>query len=486
MGQAEGEDWETVIGLETHVQLNTRSKLFSGAPTAFGAEPNTQACAIDLGMPGVLPVPNREAFRKAAAFGFAVGARVNRRSMFDRKNYFYPDLPKGYQITQLHEPIVEQGLVDIVTAQGRRTIRIQRAHLEEDAGKSLHQDIPGMSSIDLNRAGMPLIEIVTEPDMRSAEEAVAYARLIHQLVCYLDISDGDLSRGAFRCDANVSVRPSGQQELGTRTEIKNLNSFRFLRQAINHEVSRQIDLLRSGGKVMQETRLYDPDRDETRSMRSKEAVRDYRYFPEPDLLPVTLSEGFLSEVRACLPELPADRRRRFVERLALSQQDAEVLTASRRLADYFETVHCVCGDARLAANWTRVELLGALNREDLPISMSPVKAQDLGGLLLRIADQTISGKLAKQVFEAMWSTGKPADAVIDQTGIRQESDIEALGRLIESVLAANPEQVAQYLSGKTRVLGFLIGQVMKETRGQANPRLVNQLMDEVLARRSQA
>lgn len=471
--------WETVIGLEIHVQLSTRSKLFSGAATAFGGAPNTQASAVDLGLPGVLPVANLEAFRKAAAFGFAVGAKVNQRSVFDRKNYFYPDLPKGYQITQLHEPIVENGQVEINTDAGTKSIRILRAHLEEDAGKSLHQDIPGMSGIDLNRAGTPLIEIVTEPDLRSADEAVACARLIHQLVCWLDISDGDLSQGSFRCDVNISMRPFGAP-LGTRTEIKNVNSFRFLRQAANHEADRQLDLLRRGEKILQETRLYDPDKDETRSMRGKETAMDYRYFPEPDLLPVELSEDFLAAVKAGLPELPAARRQRFMAELGLPEADAEALTASRRLADCFETVHSACGDAKLAANWTRVELLGALNREDKPITEAPIQPEQLGGLLKLVLDQTISSKQAKQVFETMWATGDSAESIVDREGLRQESDSDTLRQLVKSVLTENPNQVEQYLSGKTKVMGFLIGQVMKKTKGQANPKLANQLMSEEL------
>ena len=475
-------DWETVIGLEIHAQLATRSKIFSGSSTAYGAAPNAQANLVDLGYPGVLPVLNAEALRMAVRFGLAIGARVARRSVFARKNYFYPDLPKGYQISQYERPVIEQGALDIVLEDGeRKRIGITRAHLEEDAGKSLHEDFHGLSGIDLNRAGTPLLEIVSEPDLRSAREAVAYMKKVHTLVRYLGICDGNMQEGSFRCDANVSVRPRGQQKFGTRAEIKNLNSFRFVERAINFEVERQIELLESGGTVVQETRLYDPDRGETRSMRSKEEANDYRYFPDPDLLPVAIDEALVEELRESLPELPDAKAGRFSRDYGLSEYDAGVLTASRELADYYESVvRALGGEPKLAANWVMGELAGALNRDNLDIPSSRVDAGRLAGLLLRIADQTISGKIAKEVFELMWQEGLEADAVIDARGLRQITDTSAIEKVIEAVMARNPKQLDDYRAGKDKLFGFFVGQVMKETQGKANPAQVNELLKRKL------
>lgn len=472
--------WETVIGLEIHAQLATRSKIFSGASTAFGAAPNTQACTIDLGMPGVLPVLNQEAVRMAVTFGVAINAEIAPRSVFARKNYFYPDLPKGYQISQFELPIVGRGNVEIELDDGTlKPVGVTRAHLEEDAGKSLHEDFHGMTGVDLNRAGTPLLEIVSEPDMRSAREAVAYAKKIHQIVQYLGICDGNMQEGSFRCDANVSVRPKGGP-LGTRAELKNLNSFRFLERAINIEVERQIDLIEAGGVVVQETRLYDADRDETRSMRSKEEANDYRYFPDPDLLPVELEEGLIDTVRAAMPELPDARRLRFEQAYALSPYDASVLTASKGLADYFEQVAKVAGDAKLAANWVMGELSGALNKAGMSLDASPVSAQALGGMLQRIVDNTISGKIAKQVFEAMWAGEGSAEQIIEARGLRQITDSGAIEAVVDGVLEANPEQVTNYRNAdakkRPKMLGFFVGQVMKQSKGKANPQQVNELL----------
>lgn len=472
--------WETVIGLEIHAQLATRSKIFSAASTAFGAAPNSQACNIDLGMPGVLPVLNREAVRMAITFGVAIQAEIAPRSVFARKNYFYPDLPKGYQISQFELPIVGTGSVEIELDDGTlKPVGVTRAHLEEDAGKSLHEDFHGMTGVDLNRAGTPLLEIVSEPDMRSAKEAVAYAKKIHQIVQYLGICDGNMQEGSFRCDANVSVRPKGGP-LGTRAELKNLNSFRFLERAINIEVERQIDLIEAGGEVVQETRLYDADKDETRSMRSKEEANDYRYFPDPDLLPVELDPDLIETVRAGMPELPDAKRRRFAEAYGLSSYDASVLTASKGLADYFEQVVGVAGDAKLAANWVMGELSGALNKAGLSLEASPVSAAELGGMLLRIVDRTISGKIAKQVFEAMWEGEGSADQVIEARGLKQITDSGAIEAVVDGVLAANPEQVTNYRNAdekkRPKMLGFFVGQVMKQSKGKANPQQVNELL----------
>ncbi|TVT59503.1 MAG: Asp-tRNA(Asn)/Glu-tRNA(Gln) amidotransferase subunit GatB [Sedimenticola thiotaurini] len=472
--------WETVIGLEIHAQLATKSKIFSGASTAFGAAPNTQACNVDLGMPGVLPVLNKEAVRMAVTFGVAIDAEIGQRSVFARKNYFYPDLPKGYQISQFELPIVGKGEVDIELDDGFcKPVGVTRAHLEEDAGKSLHEDFHGMTGVDLNRAGTPLLEIVSEPDMRSAKEAVAYAKKIHQIVQYLGICDGNMQEGSFRCDANVSVRPLGGP-LGTRAELKNLNSFRFLERAINIEVERQIDLIEAGGAVVQETRLYDADKDETRSMRSKEEANDYRYFPDPDLLPVELDADLIETIRSAMPELPDAKRLRFAEVYGLSEYDAAVLTASKDLAEYFEQVAKVAGDAKLAANWVMGELSGSLNKAGLDLSESPLSAETLGGMLLRIVDKTISGKIAKQVFEAMWAGEGEADQIIEAKGLKQITDTGAIEAVVDGVLEANPEQVANYRSAdekkRPKMLGFFVGQVMKQSKGKANPQQVNELL----------
>jgi aspartyl-tRNA(Asn)/glutamyl-tRNA(Gln) amidotransferase subunit B len=475
-------EWETVIGLEVHTQLATVSKIFSGASTTYGAEPNTQACAVDLGLPGVLPVLNAEVVRLAVKFGLATHSTVASRSVFDRKNYFYPDLPKGYQISQLALPIVHGGYLDIDLDEGvSKRIGITRAHLEEDAGKSLHENFQGMTGIDLNRAGTPLLEIVSEPELRSAKEAVAYMRKLHALVRYLGISDGNMQEGSFRCDANVSVRPVGQAEFGTRAEIKNINSFRFVEQAINFEVERQRLLLEAGGTVVQETRLFDPDRHETRPMRSKEEANDYRYFPDPDLLPVALDDDFIEAVRKTLPELPDDRKARFVSEHGLSEYDAGVLTASRELADYFEAVVAAAGgQGKLSANWVMGELSAALNRSDCDITDSPVTASALAAMLKRIEDGTISGKIAKQVFEAMWEGGGSADEIIEQQGLKQISDASAIEGIIRDVLDNNPKQLEQYRGGQEKLFGFFVGQVMKATQGKANPKQVNELLRKLL------
>ena len=473
--------WETVIGLEIHAQLATQSKIFSGASTAYGASPNTQACAVDLGLPGVLPVLNEEAVRMAVKFGLAISADIAPYSVFSRKNYFYPDLPKGYQISQFDLPIVGKGQLTIETDAGEKVVGVTRAHLEEDAGKSLHEDFHGMTGIDLNRAGTPLLEIVSEPDMRSAAEAVAYMKKMHALVRYLEICDGNMQEGSFRCDANVSVRPVGQTEFGTRAEIKNLNSFRFIERAIEFEVERQIDLIESGQQVVQETRLYDSDRDETRSMRSKEEANDYRYFPEPDLLPVEITTELLDAMRAELPELPDAKKTRFQSDYGLSTYDAGVLTASRELAEYFEqALAASAGDAKLCANWVMGELSAALNQDGLSVPDCPIDSTRFGGLLSRISDQTISGKIAKQVFELMWRSEDTADQVIEAKGLKQISDTDALEKIIDEILANSPAQVEQYRNGNEKIIGFFVGQVMKQTQGKANPQQVNQLLREKL------
>jgi aspartyl-tRNA(Asn)/glutamyl-tRNA(Gln) amidotransferase subunit B len=477
--------WETVIGLEVHLQLATQSKIFSGSPTAFGAEPNTQASAVDLAMPGMLPVLNAQAVKYAVMFGLGIGAEIGMRSVFDRKNYFYPDLPKGYQISQFSDPIVGRGRFEIQLEDGStRQIGITRAHLEEDAGKSLHEDFHGMSGIDLNRAGTPLLEIVSEPDIRSAEEAVAYLKGLHSLVTYLGISDGNMAEGSMRCDINISLRPAGEEAFGTRAEIKNVNSFRFVERAIRHEVERQMDILEDGGRVVQETRLYDADRDETRPMRSKEVANDYRYFPEPDLLPVVIDDAYVADIREALPELPTAKRHRFMHQYALSAYDAGVLSASRALADYYEAVVVSCRDPKIAANWVQVELLGQLNRAELGIDASPVSAEQLGGLIGRILDNSISGKIAKQVFEAMWQGEGSADAIIEARGLRQVSDSGELEAMVDQVIAANEAQVEQYLAAddakRKKLVGFFVGQVMKLSKGQANPQMVNELLAKKL------
>jgi len=475
--------WETVIGLEIHAQLATRSKIFSGSATAYGAPPNEQADLVDLGYPGTLPVLNAEAVRMAVKFGLAIGATVAPTSVFARKNYFYPDLPKGYQISQYELPIVARGALEIVLDDGsRKRVGITRAHLEEDAGKSLHEGLGSLTGIDLNRAGTPLIEIVSEPDLRSAKEAVAYLKKVHTLVRYLEICDGNMQEGSFRCDANVSVRRRGTERLGTRAEIKNLNSFRFVEKAIHYEVDRQIDLLEGGGKVVQETRLYDPDKGETRSMRSKEEANDYRYFPDPDLLPVALSSALIEQVRKSLPELPDEKAARLSSQYGLSAYDAGVLSASRELADFYEAV--VRGapkDPKLAANWVMGELAAALNRDSLEISASRLTAAQLAGLLQRLLDATVSGKIAKEVFEGMWSSGRDADAIIEERGLKQITDSGAIERAIDAVMAANPGQLAEYRSGKDKLFGFFVGQVMKATQGKANPAQLNELLKRKLA-----
>ena len=475
-------EWETVIGLEIHAQLSTVSKIFSGASTAFGADPNTQACAVDLGMPGVLPVLNHEAVNMAIRFGVAIDAEIDHRSVFARKNYFYPDLPKGYQISQFELPIVGKGRISISPAEGvHREVGITRAHLEEDAGKSLHDQFPDQTGIDLNRAGTPLLEIVSDPDMRSAKEAVAYARKIHSLVRYLEICDGNMQEGSFRCDANVSMRRSGDDKLGTRAELKNINSFRFLERAINYEVERQIELLEDGGRVVQETRLYDSELDETRSMRSKEEANDYRYFPDPDLLPVVISDEDIARIRSELPELPEQKKQRYIDDLDLSDYNAELLTANRDTALYFESAldQAVAPSSQLV-NWILGDLAGALNKAGMEISDSPITPEMLSLLVARIADDTISGKIAKQVFEAMWQGEGSADDIIEARGLKQITDSTAIEGLIDEVIAANPEQVEQFRSGKEKVLGFFVGQVMQQSRGKANPGQVNAILRDKL------
>jgi aspartyl-tRNA(Asn)/glutamyl-tRNA(Gln) amidotransferase subunit B len=476
--------WEVVIGLEIHAQLATRSKIFSGSATAYGAPPNTQADLVDLAYPGVLPVLNAEALRMAVKFGLAIGAQIAPRSIFARKNYFYPDLPKGYQISQYERPVVGKGAITIMLDDGAvKTVGVTRAHLEEDAGKSLHEGLANASGIDLNRAGTPLLEIVSEPDMRSAKEAVAYMKKIHTLVRYLEICDGNMQEGSFRCDANVSVRPRGAAKFGTRAEIKNLNSFRFVEKAIQYETARQIELIESGGKVVQETRLYDSDKNETRSMRSKEEANDYRYFPDPDLLPVEIDEHFIGAVRATLPELPDQKAARFAREFALSTYDAGVLSASREMGAYFEAVVAALGTphAKLAANWAMGELSSLLNRDGLEIADSRVPPAALAALLARIVDATISGKIAKDVLESMWADGKPADAIIETKGLKQITDSGAIERIIEEVIKANPKQLAEYRSGKDKLLGFFVGQVMKASGGKANPGQLNELLKAKLA-----
>ena len=475
--------WETVIGLEIHAQLATKTKIFSSASTAYGAEPNTQACAVDLGLPGVLPVLNQEVVRMAVKFGMAIEAEVADYSVFARKNYFYPDLPKGYQISQMDHPIVGVGHLDIEVDGQIKRIGVTRAHLEEDAGKSLHEDFQGLTGIDLNRAGTPLLEIVSEPDMRSAKEAVAYMRKIHELVQYLAICDGNMQEGSFRCDANVSIRPVGQKEYGTRTELKNINSFKFVEKAINIEVERQIDIIEAGGRITQETRLYDADKNETRSMRSKEEANDYRYFPDPDLLPVFISDELRAQVKADLPELPHLKRQRFIEQYKLDTDTAAQLASSKELADYFEALISESGcTAKICSNWVTVELSAALNKLDLHIHQAPVTSQRLAGLLKRIDDDTISGKIAKQVFEIMLNSEDSADAIIEAQGLEQISDSGAIEAIIDKIIADNPAQVEQYLSGKDKVFGFFVGQTMKASQGKANPGEVNKILKGKLKR----
>ena len=474
--------WETVIGLEIHSQLSTKSKIFSGASTAFGAEPNTQACAVDLGLPGVLPVLNKEAVIMALRFGLAVNAKINQHSIFARKNYFYPDLPKGYQISQFEIPIVGQGEIEISIAEGgTKMIGITRAHLEEDAGKSIHDMYEDFTAIDLNRAGTPLLEIVSEPDMSNAKEAVAYAKKIHALVQYIGICDGNMQEGSFRCDANVSIRKKGAKELGTRTELKNINSFKFLEKAINLEVVRQQDTLEDGEEVVQETRLYDDMKNETRSMRSKEEANDYRYFPDPDLLPVDIDDELLIQIKSALPELPTEKKSRYIGEFGLSSYDAENLTSQKAFADFFESMLYEEAEAKLSANWVMGELSAALNKNQMNIKDSPISAKELSGLVKRITDETISGKIAKDVFKAMWEGQGSADDVIESQGLKQMTDITAIESIIDKVIASNSTQVEQYRSGNKKLLGFFVGQVMKETQGKANPKQVNQLLNEKLS-----
>jgi aspartyl-tRNA(Asn)/glutamyl-tRNA(Gln) amidotransferase subunit B len=474
--------WETVIGLEVHVQLATNSKLFSGSSTRFGAAPNTQASSADLAMPGMLPVLNAEALRMAVRFGVAIGAHINRTSIFDRKSYFYPDLPSGFQTSQLAFPTVGKGSLTISLDDGTtKTIGITRAHIEEDAGKSLHDAFQGATGIDLNRAGMPLIEIVSEPELRSAKEAVAYLKKLHSLITYLGISDGDMSQGSMRCDANVSVRKAGESKFGTRVEIKNINSFRFVEKAILVEAQRQIDTLEDGGTLVQQTRLYDADKNETRAMRSKEVANDYRYFPDPDLFPVIIDEDYIDAVRATLPELPDVKAARFQSQYGLSAYDAGVLAADRATADYFEAVAAASTDAKLSANWVMVDLQAVLNKHELAIAQSPVSAAALAGLILRIKDNTISSKIAKTVFEAMIAGEGDADAIIAAKGLRQVTDSGAIEKIIDAVLANNPSQVEQYRAGQDKVFTFFVGQVMKESKGKANPAQVNEMLKAKLA-----
>ena len=475
-------EWETVIGLEIHAQLSTKSKIFSSASTKFGQEPNSQACAVDLGLPGVLPVLNVEAVNKAIKFGLAVNAHINQRNIFDRKNYFYPDLPKGYQISQMDLPIVGEGEIEITVGEMTKVVGVTRAHLEEDAGKSVHDMFNDYTAVDLNRAGTPLLEIVSEPDMRNAKEAVAYAKKIHALVQYIGICDGNMQEGSFRCDANVSIRPLGQEKLGTRAELKNINSFKFLERAINLEVERQQDILEEGGSVVQETRLYDAVKHETRSMRSKEEANDYRYFPDPDLLPVEISDELLNTIRADLPELPVEKKARFVAELGLNEYDADVLTSQKSLADYFETM--LNGNeknAKLCANWVMGELSASLNKNQLEIEQSPVTASHLAQLITRIGDDTISGKIAKDVFKAMWEGEGSADEIIAAKGLKQMTDTGAIEAIIDEIIANNAPQVEQFKSGNEKILGFFVGQAMKASQGKANPKLLNELLRKKLS-----
>lgn len=486
--------WEVVIGLETHAQLSTTAKIFSAAATAFGAAPNTQASAVDIALPGVLPVLNKGAVERAIRFGLAVGAAINRRSVFARKNYFYPDLPKGYQISQYEIPVVQGGSITIATRDGAKSVRLTRAHLEEDAGKSLHaldpveltrgkapRDLKEQTGIDLNRAGTPLLEIVSEPDLRSAEEAVAYAKTLHALVRWIGICDGNMQEGSFRCDANVSVRRAGEMKLGTRCEIKNLNSFRFLQHAIEFEVRRQIELIEDGGSVVQETRLYDSDKGETRSMRTKEDAQDYRYFPDPDLPPLVIDDAWIERVRVELPELPEAKRQRFVRDYALSPSDASALSSTLLLAIPYEDALRAGADPRLAANWILGDYSAALHRDDLDRGMAPVSGQQLGGLLMRIQDGTISGKIAKEVFDAMWAGQGDADSIIDQRGLQQISDAGAIEKIVADVIAANPAIVAEYRAGKHKAFQALVGKVMAASKGKANPAQANAILTKKLS-----
>ena len=477
--------YEAVIGLEVHVQLSTVSKIFSGSSTAFGAEPNTQASLVDLGMPGVLPVPNARAFEMAVKFGLAIDAEIGKESVFDRKNYFYPDLPKGYQISQFDKPIVGPGRVTITLDDGTiKTINVTRAHLEEDAGKSVHDAFDGMTGVDLNRAGTPLLEIVSEPELRSAKEAVAYLKVIHSIIRYLDISDGNMAQGSMRCDCNVSIRPQGSEVLGTRTEIKNVNSFRFVEKAINTEIHRQIEILEDGGRVIQETRLYDPDKDETRSMRSKEEANDYRYFPDPDLLPVMIDDSFIEACRNTLPELPEARQARYIKDYGITDYDAGVLVADRDVADYFAEVADTSGEGKLAANWVMGRVLAELNQTGSVITEFPVSAKQLADLISRIKDNTLNSKTAKTVFEALLAGEGEVNAIIEAKGLVQMTDTGAIEAIVDEVIQENPDQVANYRSAPSdkqgKMLGFFVGQVMKKSQGKANPQAVNQILHSKL------
>lgn len=473
--------WEVVIGLEVHTQLQTKSKIFSGSSIAYGAEPNTQASAVDIALPGVLPVMNAEAVRLAVKFGLAIDAKINMTNVFARKNYFYPDLPKGYQISQMELPIVGFGEIEIDTADGVKKIGVTRAHLEEDAGKSLHEDFQGQTGIDLNRAGTPLLEIVSEPDMRSPAEAVTYLRKLHSLVRYIEICDGNMQEGSFRCDANVSIRPRGQQEYGTRTELKNINSFRFVERAMEYEIERQIDILEDGGTITQETRLYDSDKHETRSMRSKEEAHDYRYFPDPDLPPIVLEESFIEGVRETLPELPTAKKQRFESEYKLSADDAAVLTASRETADFFETtLNATQASSKIVSNWMMGELFANLNKSELDINESPISPAQLALLLDRVSDNTLSGSAAKQVFASLWDKEGGVDQIIESKGLKQITDTGAIEAVVDEVIASAPEQVQQYKDGNDKVIGFLVGQVMKKSKGKANPQMANQMLKEKL------
>ena len=474
-------EWETVIGLEVHVQLATKSKIFSGASTLFGSSPNTQACNIDLGMPGVLPVLNEKVLKMAIKFGLSINANINSPTQFARKNYFYPDLPKGYQISQLDNPIVEGGVLEITLKDGsKKKIRITRAHLEEDAGKSLHEDFEGLTGIDLNRAGTPLLEIVSEPDLSSPEEAVAYLKKIHSIIRYLEISDGNMAEGSMRCDANVSLRKRGSKELGTRTETKNVNSFKFVEKAIQHEMKRQIKILESGERVTQETRLYDSQLDETRPMRSKEYANDYRYFPEPDLLPVVLTEDFIKSIKDLMPELSEEKEKRFIKEYKLSDYDANVLSVDPNLSNFFEELVVRSRNPKLSANWIMGELSAFLNKENLSILETKVDSINLGNLLSRIEDSTISGKIAKEIFEEMWNSKKSPDEIIEEKGLKQVTDSSEIEKVINQVLEQNQSQLEQYKSGKVKLFGFFVGQVMKASKGKANPEQVNRLLEERL------
>ena len=475
-------NWETVIGLEVHVQLATKSKMFSGTSTRFGKEPNTQANPVDIALPGTLPVVNQEAVRMAVRFGLAIGARINRFNQFVRKNYFYPDLPKGYQISQLDFPIVENGIIIINTPQGQKDIRIVRAHLEEDAGKSLHEDFHGMSGIDFNRAGTPLIEIVSAPDLRSSQEAVLFLKAIHNLVKYLSISDGDMSQGSLRCDANISLRKQGESHLGNRSEIKNVNSFRFIEKALDYETTRQIELIRQGETVVQETRLYDAEKNQTRSMRNKEEANDYRYFPDPDLLPLQLSDAFIADIEKNMVELPAARKERFIHELKLNNEEATILTNDKNLADYYEEILDTCPHPKLASSWVTSEMLGTLNKETLGISDCPVSAEKLGELLSYIADGTVSGPVAKQIFQELWHDPRQtASRIIQEKGLQQITDIGEIEKIISLVIGENPQQLKEYQNGKDKLFGYFVGQVMKATQGRASPQEVNNLLKRLLA-----